>query len=110
MNDNEKRIRAIEARLKANTLASGPWSPTGRGGVRRAGTVIFHDRGAPFLDHSDLANADFAANARDDVPWLVARVRQLEKTLNKLALGNGQPAVRQLCRDALDRDVDEEEG
>lgn len=109
MNGNEKRIRAIEARLKTNTLASGPWSPTGRGGVRRAGTVIFHDRGAPFLDHSDLANADFTAHARDDVPWLVARVRQLETAFEAARAVLPRNATAALALDAVDRDpIDEE--
>lgn len=107
MNDNEKRIRAIEARLRDPTLEAPPWSATPGAGVRRGGVNVFLGRVAP--DRWDAANADFAAHARDDVPWLVARVRQLEKTLNELAMGNGQPAVRQLCRDAIDRAVDDEE-
>jgi len=77
---NARRMAEIERRLKAISLTSAPWSPTPDAGVRRGGVAVFHGRNHP--EQADRDNADFAAEARQDVPWLVARVRQLESLLD----------------------------
>lgn len=73
---NASRLREIERRLTDVMLTPTPWSADGAKGVRRAGYIIFASTvGTSFAD------AEFAAHARDDVPWLLARVKQLEAHL-----------------------------
>lgn len=74
---NARRLAEIENRLKRTHDT--PWSVAGDAGIRRGGCVLFE--GVKHPCETDRGNADFVANARDDVPWLVARVKQLEAAL-----------------------------
>ena len=59
---NNKRIREIEERC--NKATEGPWI-------------------------SFVEDRDFIANARQDIPWLIDKVRRLKKILNDLGYNDG---------------------
>lgn len=92
---NARRLREIGLRLRKLTPA--PWSVTGDGGVRCGPIRLLVEK--RHAEVCDLANAEFAANARDDVPWLVARVKQLEG-----ALREARANLPELARAAKDGD------
>lgn len=86
----ETRLAAIEAR--ANAAAEGPWDVGAeRDGVYGGRRTVVRDSsllrivsvGQTRL-HDNLgaeANVEFIAHAREDVPWLIGRVRELESRL-----------------------------
>lgn len=107
MTKNERRMQQIERRLRAVSLTPDPWSATPQGGVRRGGMTVFEHRTDSVLDRAP--DAEFAAEARQDVPWLAARVRQLEDALRELPRNPSRSAMVALALDALERDpIDEE--
>lgn len=76
----QARMRAIEMRVRRAT--SGPWFATLDGSVRRGNiTIVSGIARDPFDGLTQEDNADFIANARDDVPWLIDRVRYLEQAV-----------------------------
>lgn len=102
---NERRLRQIEDGLKRTHDT--PWSVMGAAGIRRGGVTLFE--GVKHPCETDRQNAFFVAAARDDVPWLVARVRQLEAALQTLPKNPARSAMYALALDALERDpIDEE--
>ncbi len=101
---NERRLREIERRLARNTLTPGAWS-TGEGCEVVRGGVLICALPAKGPD----ADAEFIAHARGDVPWLLARVRQLEVALAKLPKNPSRSAMCALVLHALERDPIEEE-
>ncbi len=84
---NNSRIAEIEARCAAATL--GPWDWSGghtedpRVGFAVHGHVSWDQFGMPDGSYK-MVDADFIAHARDDVPWLIARVRALEAGLQTI--------------------------
>ena len=84
MNQNERRMREITSRLTRNTLTPSPWHFTHDGGVKRGHVTVFVGRGQNDRAGMSDVDAEFAAHARDDVPWLVARVKQLEAALEQV--------------------------
>lgn len=74
--DVEARLAEIEARAKAAT--SGPWRMDGGAMLTPEGYVLSGTtlpRGWNQLS-AGMANADFIAHAREDVPWLLARLKE----------------------------------
>ena len=75
------RIEEIRARVEAAT--PGPWE--------RKGDIIWHEyepnepfSGPPLVvrdDHIAGGNADFIAHVREDIPYLLARIEELEATI-----------------------------
>ena len=83
------KLEEIEAR--ANAATPGPWvirvSVHGNGDP--CDDIIAKEWGnvtvAMGIDERDGADSAFIARARDDVPWLIARVRALEAALGDAA-------------------------
>jgi len=80
MNPNEKRIATIE--IRARRADPGPWRWETEGAVFQASVRLFH--AGPAINRLHEFNAEFVAEAREDIPWLVARVKQLEGALREL--------------------------
>jgi hypothetical protein len=101
---NARRLREIERRVSRATFA--PWSVGDDAGIRRGGIRLFEGvKGG----EQDRDNAHFVAAARDDIPWLLARVAQLEAALQTLPKNPSRSAMNALALDALERDpIDEE--
>lgn len=80
MND---RLDEIEAR--ANAATSGPWgveSSYGDGYPLFQICAVLRDRyGDNAITSNDRSTVEFIAAAREDVPWLVAEIRQLRSAL-----------------------------
>lgn len=92
--DDLKRLEEIEGREKA--ASPGPWKAEiwhgNDGGFAAVGPVHLPADGyedeweSPDDKHGQLAqlDANFMASAREDVPWLIAKVRELEEEVEKL--------------------------
>lgn len=84
----EEELSAIEKRANEATL--GPWKSYIEGRDHTSGsnfimTGTSEDRGEDIeLIGATIADQDFIAAARQDVPMLVAEVRRLNELLNKL--------------------------
>lgn len=87
MPDTEQRLREIEER--ASRATPGPWEAYGVGGIHMDGTSDGYSlrtaRGrrlhSPYMTQAD---ADFAAHAREDVPWLLSLLREREEENRRL--------------------------
>lgn len=72
----ELDLDAIEARVNAAT--AGPWQHDGNDGL------VWPPRiGDPVSGSNEMADADFIAAARTDVPALVAEIKRLREQLGK---------------------------
>lgn len=112
-----EQLAEIEAR--ANAATSGPWvhpnhRPDEMGLVYTAYPV--NDAGArqvadsaQYCDASDVANADFIAHARSDVPALVAEARRLRESLRHYECIHGHTwddhAIAEMEEDATGKRV-----
>lgn len=80
-----KRVREIRERVEKATL--GPWQFAPNVNV---GGLVRSDTGAMAIaafreDHAEMvANAEFIAHAREDIPYLLDRIEKLEEALRKL--------------------------
>ena len=90
------QLAEIEARADAAT--PGPWDHqsdtfAGTRPVHRIGNVRENcDVGLTYRDyHTGEANAEFITRSREDIPWLINRVRELEAQNRRMA---GIPGIR----------------
>jgi len=88
----EEELNAIEAR--ANAATAGPWRGTKNEGVQADDTAVF-ETGCGCCTEKFLSEPDalFIANARTDVPALVAEIRRIKQEMYQEALDD----MRQLA-------------
>ena len=84
------RTEEIKKRVEAAT--EGPWYDCGYRGYgpspesledRRNANVIYDYK---YLDHGKSSDGQFISHAREDIPWLLARVSDLEGKLERALL------------------------
>lgn len=81
---SEQRLSEIEARSDA--AGPGPWSASPAGWVDRIPHASINR--TAFVE---VADAEFVAYARQDVPDLIAEVRRLQREVRLLNLSRGVP-------------------
>ena len=90
---DEERLKAIEERAAKAT--SPPWEPDPDGTTIRLSAPDPQHRGRQvcstesrptmsMMSQNQAHNANFIAHARDDIPWLLAKVREQEEELYDL--------------------------
>jgi hypothetical protein len=80
---DEQRISAIAARAEA--AAEGPWKAMLEGRDHLSGSsCIVTAAGGIDLDGASDSDIEFMANARQDVPYLIAELRRLASALTSL--------------------------
>lgn len=83
MTDDDNRLAEIKAR--AGKTSPGPWTGTYPDGGH---SEITNAEGLPLADvwlfEHDQDDADFIANAREDIPWLIERLESLTAAGNDL--------------------------
>ena len=102
---DEKRLEEIEGREKE--ARPGPWY-NDKGKIRTPGGPIVANVGPVswqglkgYQPEIVMNTSDFIAHAREDVPWLIAKVRELEKENDELRdvdLQNFLPHEQSRCR------------
>jgi hypothetical protein len=81
----EADLAAMEARASAATM--GPWTSFVEGRDHSSGSSFVQTDGEDIeLSRASVADQDFIAHARQDVPRLVAEVRRLRKSANLTGL------------------------
>lgn len=88
MSDATQRLAEIEARVAAAT--PGPWRTWNDGHV---GCIDGHIGGifaptAGSQSYRRMPDARFVAHAREDVPWLIERLREAHTTIRALVGGD----------------------
>ena len=82
-----EQLAAIEARVNAAT--PGSWEIVSPHLASLADAFVYGDDGRTFVaTTSGIADAEFIAHAREDVPALIDRVRKLEAELTGLDFAN----------------------
>ena len=93
MSGREEYVREVERRV--SQASGGPWIFDQKSGkiYRRneesTAVATFHAHGQPGkkVSYPLAANARFACHARDDVPWLLERIRELARQRTDLRAG-----------------------
>jgi len=80
---DEGRLKEIAAR--ADAAASGPWRSVLEGHDHSSGSsCIVTSKGGIDLDGASDADIEFMANARQDVPYLIAELQRLADVLKSV--------------------------
>jgi len=85
----EQRLREIEER--ASKASPGPWRAIREASADETacGYDLYSLDGPTWLEEGDYAylarnDAEFAAHARDDIPWLLSLIRELDAEIRRL--------------------------